>query len=134
MKESIPVKRAARDIDTGRTLGGKSSLGEGISMSDGNLLSSWKEIAAYLGCDIKTCGRWEKESGLPIRRISPGSKRSRVFAYQSDLDRWLTERNFLASPAAHGPARTAKRRPLMVAAAAVTGQVADDREVFAVSG
>jgi tetratricopeptide (TPR) repeat protein len=119
MKDSIPVKRATHGIDSGRTLGGKSSSIEGFSMSDGDLLSSWKEIAAYLGCDIKTCGRWEKESGLPIRRISPGSKRSRVFAYQSDLDRWLTERNFLASPAAHEPARTAKRRPLMVAAAAL---------------
>jgi len=116
MEESIPVKRAARDIDTGRTLGGKSSLGEGISMSDSNLLSSWKEIAAYLRCYIKTCGRWEKESGLPIRRITPGSKRSRVFDYQSDLDRWLTERNIGSSQAAALSVRKAKRRPFAVAA------------------
>jgi hypothetical protein len=51
-------------------------------------LNSWKEIAGYLGRDVRTALRWEKERGLPVRSI-PGGKRRRVFAYQSELDGWL---------------------------------------------
>lgn len=53
-------------------------------------LSSWKEIAQYLGWDIKTCQRWEKGRGLPIHRLE-GTKKSRVVAYQDELDLWLKE-------------------------------------------
>jgi len=74
MKGSSPVKAAARGIDTRPELEGKASSIESFSMSEGNLLRSWKEIAAYLGCDIKTCGRWEKEADLPIRRILAGGR------------------------------------------------------------
>jgi len=53
-----------------------------------NLLSSWKEIAAYLDCDIRTCHRWEKEYGLPIHRLSESSK-ARVFTTKEELDEWF---------------------------------------------
>lgn len=59
------------------------------------LLSSWKDIAAYLGCDIRTSRRWEKTLGLPIHRLE-GSPRSRVFAYKEELDAWIKKRNELA--------------------------------------
>ncbi len=55
------------------------------------LLSSWKEVAAYLGCDKRTCYRWEKSLGLPVRRVE-GASRSRVFAYVDEIDRWREER------------------------------------------
>jgi hypothetical protein len=55
------------------------------------LLSSWKELATYLGCDKRTCYRWEKSLGLPIRRVE-GASRSRVFAYADEIDRWRKER------------------------------------------
>ncbi len=55
------------------------------------LLSSWKEVAAYLGCDKRTCYRWEKTLGLPVRRVE-GASRSRVFAYAEEIDRWREER------------------------------------------
>jgi len=58
----------------------------------GRRLSSWKEIAEYLGWDERTCLRWEKNLGLPVQRIDPESKRSRVFAYADDLDKWLQGR------------------------------------------
>ena len=61
-------------------------------MSDLGMLRSWKEISRYLGCDRKTCARWEMDCGLPIRRIDAASRRSRVFAYQSELDQWLSDR------------------------------------------
>ncbi len=55
-----------------------------------NILSSWKEIASYLGRAERTCRRWEKELDLPIYRMD-GSPRSSVFAYKEELDRWLDE-------------------------------------------
>ena len=60
-------------------------------MKKENLLSSWKEIASYLDCDVRTCHRWEKEFGLPVHRLGD-SVRSRVFAYREELDRWMAER------------------------------------------
>jgi hypothetical protein len=59
-----------------------------------NLFRSWKEIAAYLGCDIRTCLRWEKSLGLPIHRVEGGSKGT-VFGYKDELDRWITEKSRL---------------------------------------
>ncbi len=57
-----------------------------------NLLSSWKEIAAYLDCDIRTCQRWEKKFRLPVYRVDEESK-SRVYAYKDELDEWLKSGN-----------------------------------------
>ncbi len=56
--------------------------------STGERLDSWKDISAYLGRDVSTVIRWEKEKGLPIRRI-PGGQRQSVFAYKKELDAWL---------------------------------------------
>lgn len=57
-----------------------------------DLLSSWKEIANYLHCDVRTCIRWEDKYGLLVHRIE-GAKGSRVFAYKTELDDWLKSRN-----------------------------------------
>jgi hypothetical protein len=51
-------------------------------------LDSWKEIAEYLGHDVRTAIRWEQERGLPVHRM-PGTKRSSVFAFTGEIDRWL---------------------------------------------
>jgi hypothetical protein len=56
-----------------------------------SLLRSWKDISAYLKCDIRTCCRWEQKNGLPIHRINNSCKSS-VFAYKAELDRWLNAR------------------------------------------
>jgi hypothetical protein len=56
---------------------------------DSNLLACWKDISSYLGRDIRTCLRWEKNFGLPIHRLDPSSEKSRVFAYRNELDEWL---------------------------------------------
>ncbi|MGD8535558.1 MAG: hypothetical protein PVF66_06865 [Candidatus Aminicenantes bacterium] len=61
-------------------------------MRDKEILNSWKEISEYLGRDRKTCFRWEKELGLPIRRIDQDSLRSKVFAYKSEIDKWMNEK------------------------------------------
>lgn len=54
-----------------------------------NLLRSLKEISAYLGCDERTCYRWEKRLGMPVHRADEGTSKSRVFAYKDELDRWF---------------------------------------------
>src|SRR5580704_6588460 len=51
-------------------------------------LESWKEIAAYLGRDLRTVMRWEKERALPVRRY-PGGGHAGVYAYRSEIDNWL---------------------------------------------
>ena len=50
-------------------------------------LTSWKEIASYLGVSVRTAQSWEKEKGLPVRRAS-SSSRSRVSACAGELDDW----------------------------------------------
>jgi tetratricopeptide (TPR) repeat protein len=59
-------------------------------MADKDLLQSWKEIASHLGRSERTCRRWEKEFALPVHRMD-GSVRGSVFAYKSELDRWMDE-------------------------------------------
>lgn len=49
-------------------------------------LSTWAEIAAYIGRDVRTARRYESERGLPVRRL-PGA-RSTVYALTRDLDAW----------------------------------------------
>jgi Tol biopolymer transport system component len=56
------------------------------------LLDSWKAIAAYLGRDVSTVRRWEKEERLPVRRHHHLSRAS-VYAYPSELDAWKKRRN-----------------------------------------
>lgn len=51
-------------------------------------LESWKEIAAYLGREVRTVQRWAAERGLPVRHL-PGGVRPRVFSVKSELDAWL---------------------------------------------
>jgi hypothetical protein len=51
-------------------------------------LDSWKAISDYLGRDERTVRRWEKELGLPVRRV-PGRRGHSVFAYVSEIESWL---------------------------------------------
>lgn len=66
-----------------------------VEMMDREILDSWKDISDYLGRDIKTCARWEKELGLPIHRIDQDSSRPNVFAYKSEIDEWLKDKTNL---------------------------------------
>jgi hypothetical protein len=50
-------------------------------------LNGWKEIAAYLGKSSRTAIRWEKELGLPVRRIGT-SVGVIVFAFRPEIDSW----------------------------------------------
>ena len=66
------------------------------------VLSSWKEIAAYLGRGVRTVQRYERSFDLPVRR--PNSKsRGAVYAFSEDLDEWLRTRSSDAIPAKDFP-------------------------------
>jgi hypothetical protein len=82
-------------------------------LSKDNLLRSWKDIAAYLGCDVRTCHRWETSHGLPVHRAEGVVARSTVFAYKDELDAWFKEtfKNSHAQEKPRAAARPAGRRP-----------------------
>ena len=54
-------------------------------------LDSWKEIAVYLKREVRTVQRWEKNEGLPVRRLMH-DKQGTVFAYKSEINTWWHER------------------------------------------
>ena len=60
-------------------------------MTNGERLDSWKAISAYLNRNERTVRRWEKDFGLPVRRVSAGRGHS-VFALKSEIDEWLLKR------------------------------------------
>ncbi|HEX8924203.1 MAG TPA: hypothetical protein VF786_00345 [Terriglobales bacterium] len=55
------------------------------------LLTSWKEVAAYLGKGVRTVQRWEARLGMPVRRPD-NSKSGIIQVSREELDRWLQSR------------------------------------------
>ena len=53
-----------------------------------DILNGWKEIGGYVSRDTRTVERWEKQRGLPVRRV-PGAGRATVYAVISEVDEWL---------------------------------------------
>lgn len=62
-------------------------------------LNSWKEIAEYVGRNVRTVIRWEQEGGLPVHRVPVGHRRA-VFAYRHEIDHWLQNGFTMADGAA----------------------------------
>jgi hypothetical protein len=50
-------------------------------------LSSWKEIAEFLGVTPRTAQHWEKQRGMPVRRL-PGGLKASVRASAEELRVW----------------------------------------------
>src|SRR5689334_24417271 len=70
-------------------------------------LQSWKELAAYLKRGARTVQRWEREEGLPVRRLQHG-KLGSIYGYKSELDAWWAARGEELSNA---PRKTADAGP-----------------------
>ncbi|MCU0248761.1 MAG: hypothetical protein MUE61_00995 [Vicinamibacterales bacterium] len=64
------------------------SNGHPVHGSLNGRLDGWKEIAAHLGRGVRTAQRWERELGLPVRRLGTGGAEV-VYALTEDLDAWL---------------------------------------------
>ena len=62
-----------------------------MSVAQKDILNGWKEIAGYVARDIRTVERWEKQRGLPVRRV-PGAGRATVYARISELEQWLASK------------------------------------------
>ena len=80
-------------------------------------LESWKEIAAYLGREVRTVQLWEKSEGLPIHRHQHARQGS-VYAFKAELDAWKEGRANKAAP------MPAPRRKLSLWIAGFAGLVA----------
>jgi hypothetical protein len=83
-----------------------SQVGAFLAMSAA--LSSWKEVAAYLGKGVRTVQRWEQQFGLPIRR--PSEKSHIIFAIPAEIDAWLKSHQQAPSYGREEPVATAKKR------------------------
>src|ERR1700722_9878186 len=62
-----------------------------------SVLTSWKEIAQYVGKGIRTAQRWELELGFPVRRAKAGRK-SIVLAVPGEIDAWLQSQHLGEQP------------------------------------
>jgi TolB-like protein len=80
------------------------SVGQPAPNNSARRLDSWKEIAAFFGRDERTVRRWEKESGLPVHRV-PGGAKGRLFAYETELELWLSTPEALRSTTILPPAQ-----------------------------
>lgn len=93
------------------------AAGAGSAAAPRARLESWKEIATYLRRDVTTVQRWEKREGLPVHRHQH-DRQGTVFAYQAELDAWLTKRQLRpddGAPDTNGepaPAPTLGRRAI----------------------
>jgi len=87
-------------------------------------LDSWKEIAAYLGREVRTVQLWEKSEGLPIHR-QQHARLGSVYAFKSELDAWRNGRKVAAAPVEKSSAVLIVAIAVVVAllATAVTGWV-----------
>lgn len=89
-------------------------------------LMGWKEIGAYLDKSPRTVQRWERDLGLPVRRIQTDHEGQIVFALKADLDRWLLVRAQASLPTA--PAQLDRdQEPLVPSAGAGPAAAASDQ-------
>jgi predicted DNA-binding transcriptional regulator AlpA len=56
------------------------------------LLTSWKDIATYLGKGVRTVQRWESQLGLPVRRPDSRKSKSMVVISTLEIDEWVASR------------------------------------------
>jgi TolB-like protein len=76
-------------------------------------LVSWKEVASYLHCNIRTVQRWERGEELPLHRHLHQTG-STVYAYSGELDAWLETRNSVRSSHNIAPKRSNAGERLLV--------------------
>jgi TolB-like protein len=62
-------------------------------------LDSWKDIATYLGREVRTVQGWEKNEGLPVHRHQH-SRQGTVYAFKSEIDAWKKKRANVPVPEA----------------------------------
>src|ERR1700689_1780951 len=69
---------------------------------DSDRLESWKEIAGYLGREVRTVQLWEKSEALPVHRHQHARQGS-VYAFRAELDAWRDARKNSPPPPVKPP-------------------------------
>jgi hypothetical protein len=89
-------------------------------------LAGWKAIGAYLGRSVRSVQRWERDLGLPVRRVRTRTSEV-VFARREDIDAWFATRSANIPPKeeqgdtpANGPSPWQKHRARVVAVSVLT--------------
>ncbi len=77
-------------------------------------LSSWKEIAVYLGKGLRTVQRWEHELALPVHRPVAHNQRI-VIAAPAELNAWIFQQRMLNTNAEQVRADCRAQRAKLVA-------------------
>jgi hypothetical protein len=90
------------------TAGGEQGLAAMPEPGGEERLDGWKRIAAYMNRDVRTVRRWEKNQGLPVRRLMH-DKLATVYAYRSELDTWLQQQETSAQEKASLRASTSSK-------------------------
>ena len=85
------------------------------SAANAAVLTSWKEIARYMGKGVRTVQRWEMDFGLPVRRPH-GSNKKAILARPSDLDAWVAMRCTMSE-------RSREKAPAMCARASLSAEM-----------
>lgn len=91
-----------------------------------SVLTSWKEIADYIGKGTRTVQRWERDLGLPVRRVerSHGYK-SAVLAIREEIDTWVLSQHLRGGNIEFSDAEVVKLRNLV---AVLQSEIADLRQ------
>src|ERR1700681_4067091 len=92
-------------------------------LSADDRLDSWKDIAVYLGREVRTVQGWEKNEGLPIHRHQHARQGS-VYAFKSELDTCRQKRAPLSEPPPEPASPQSPRLARPMAAALAIGVVA----------
>jgi hypothetical protein len=79
------------EVEEREEIQGLASNGNAGSRQRASVLSDWKLIGHYLGKSVRTVQRWEREFGLPVRRVH-GRPRSCVIAVPAEIDAWVQAR------------------------------------------
>ena len=53
-----------------------------------SVLTSWKDIARYVGRGVRTVQRWERELGFPVRRTK-SRENGTTLAIPREIDSWV---------------------------------------------
>jgi hypothetical protein len=83
-------------------------------------LDSWKEIAAFLGRDVRTVQRWEALEGLPVHRHHH-AERGSVYAFRHEVKAWRAARTASAVAPRSARAAVSRRALTLVALFALGG-------------
>jgi TolB-like protein len=105
----LQIKRETRELRRGPA----ETAQVGSAPAAANRLVSWKEVAAYLHCNIRSVQRWERGEGLPVHRHLH-QRGSTVYAQPEELDRWLETRVSLEASRVTAPKLSTARARLQV--------------------